>query len=248
MKVLAVDVWGQYAHYKKIYATTSAVSYLLPPKTTLYGWLAAILGLPKESYLEHFQEGDCQIALQLRPHPQRKTVSLEMTRVPFNLRPDLKGSVSNRKPTLMEFVRYPSYRLYVAHQDEELFNNLKAHLQAHTAVYTPTLGLANLFSNFAFVGSFESQNRQTPEVPQLIHSVIPKASFIAFDTEALKAGIEAGYAATHEIVEQSMYALEMDTDRYVTRRDDILLERTGKTIPAFVKAYHTGNGVNLMFF
>ena len=42
MKVLVFDISGKYAHYKKIYATTSAISYVIPTKTSLFGYLWAI--------------------------------------------------------------------------------------------------------------------------------------------------------------------------------------------------------------
>ena len=48
MKILVFDIWGEYAHFKKIYATTSALSYVVPPKTSIYGYIGAILGLEKE--------------------------------------------------------------------------------------------------------------------------------------------------------------------------------------------------------
>ncbi len=244
MEVLAVDIWGQYAHYKKIFATTSAVSYLVPPKTTLYGWLGAVLGLEKDNYLEHFSEGKCRLGIQLRPYPGQDQVRLQVARVPYNLRPNLKAEVDNRKPTLMEFVRYPSYRLFVWHQDDTLKAELQARLQAHQPIYTPTLGLANLLANFAYVGTFEARQHQEPEKPQRIASLIPRSVFEKFDIENLDTTTDDA----HEIIEQSMYALEMDTERNVTRRDDILIERTGKPIPAFVKEHYRIADQNLMLF
>lgn len=244
METLAVDIWGQYAHYKKIFATTSAVSYLIPPKTTLYGWLGAILGLDKASYLDHFKEESCRLAIQLRPYPGQEEVRLQIARVPHNLRPNLKREVDNRKPTLMEFVRQPSYRLFVWHQDEGIRQELRERLAAHQPAYTPTLGLGNLLANFAFVGNFSAAEVAAPEKARQIQSVLPRSFFKGFDTDSLNTAIETA----HEIVEQSMYAVEMDKERNVTRRDDILIERTGKAIPAFVTSCHQIDGQDVILF
>lgn len=246
MEVLAVDIWGPYAHYKKIFATTSAVSYVIPPKTTLYGWLGAVLGLDKTNYLNDFKEGSCKIGIQLRPYPGQKEVRLQIARIPHNLRPNLNAKVKNRKPTLMEFVRYPSYRLFIWHQDAGLHQELGERLAEHRPVYTPTLGLANLLANFAFVGSFSASQIEAPKAARQIHSVLPRSFFKRFDSDSLiqKATTEEA----HEIIEQSMYALEMDGDRNVTHRDDLLIERRGKPIPAFVNSCHQIEGQDLILF
>ena len=223
MNVLVFDIWGQFAHFKKIYATTSAVSYPVPFKTAIYGLVAAIIGLDKteNAYLKDFEEGKCLVALQLLNRVQ-------MQRININLQPHYNrlSEGGNRKPTATEFVRNPHYRIYFYHQTPEIYNQLHKHLKAHTAVYTPTLGLAYLLSNFNFVGEYHIQ-AQT-EGKALIHSVIPRKQLVRFD---------AVFENENEIVEISQYALEMDTDRNVTQRDDIFIDRSTKSIPAVVKQY-----------
>ena len=68
MKILVFDIWGEYAHFKKIYATTSALSYVVPPKTSIYGYIGAILGLEKEDniYLKSFSDKKCLIGISVR--------------------------------------------------------------------------------------------------------------------------------------------------------------------------------------
>lgn len=223
MNVLVFDIWGQFAHFKKIYATTSAVSYPIPFKTAIYGLIGAIIGLEKteNAYLKDFEEGKCNIALQLLNRVQ-------MQRININLQPHYERlkEGGNRKPTAMEFVREPRYRIYFYHQDKDIYNQLHKHLIAHTAVYTPTLGLASLLANFNFVGEYPIQAQ--PEGTTIIHSVISRKHLVRFD---------AVFENGNEIVEISQYALEMDTDRNVTQRDDIFIDRTTKAIPAVVKQY-----------
>lgn len=239
MRVLAFDIWGDYAHYKKIYATTSALSYCLPTKTAMYGYVGAILGLRKNrnEYLKFFQEKKCLIGIQiLNP--------IVMQRINLNLRATLgrMKSTDNRKPTTMEFVYQPKYRIYFYHANSEIHNQLKQQLINKDAVYTPTMGIASLLSNFKYFEEYEATLVQDVAKAVSIQSVIAKKYFISFDVEALKENCS-------EIIEQSMFAIEMDLDRNVTERDDILLERKTKSIDAFLKQYYLlSNGANIALF
>lgn len=234
-QILIFDIWGDYAHFKKIYATTSAVSYAIPPKTSLYGYIGAILGLSKidNAYLTTFSRKQCLIGLSvLNP--------IVMKRLGTNLRPNLGRIADNPKPTMTEYVHQPKYRLYVSHENSLVQDKLRKALKEHSSVFTPSLGLAGLVSNFAWVGEVTTDVCQTEEaIP--IHSVIPRKYFVAFDDEAL-------FAGQTELIEQSLFAIEMNTDREVTERDDILLERKGKPILARVTEYYVINEANVILF
>jgi len=225
-KALVFDVWGKYAHYKKIYATTTAVSYIIPPKTSIYGYIAAIVGLDKtnNAYLGHFKPGSCKVSLQL-------LTPVIMQRINTNLRSGLgrMKDTDNRKPTMVEYVYQPKYRIFISHSDVQLYSQLKQKLQEHKAVYTPTLGLAGLISNFVFIGEFDLLPVNQVETA-FIHSIIPKSKFIAFDTEGQ-------FQTQNEIVEVSQYAIEMDTDRNVILREDVLIDRKAKPIKATISEY-----------
>lgn len=221
MKVLAFDLWGPYAHFKKIYATTTALSYAIPPKTALYGFAGAVLGLPKaeNAYLEYFQPGACVVGIQL-------INPIKTQRIGVNLRPNRGRWKINPKPTLMEFISEPKYRIWLHHKDADLQLQLKTALQSHTAVFIPSLGLANLMADFAWIGEYETEKRTSSEAVA-IHSVLPRQQFIRF-----------GEMNDSDIIEQSMFSMEMDTDRSVTGRDDILIDRKGKAIYAVVTHYY----------
>jgi CRISPR-associated protein Cas5h len=237
MKTLVFDISASYAHYKKAYATTSAVSYLIPPKTSLYGYIGAILGLQKRDniYLEAFAEKQCLIGLSLlRP--------VELCRMGVNLKAELgrRKEGGTPKPTLMEFVRKPCYRIYFTHQDKAVFKAFRHALEQHYAVYTPSLGLANCLSSFEYVGEFDAEYVESDKAVW-IDSVIPKQQFIRFE-----------YSQFNDnqlfITEQSMFPIEMDVQRNVVERDDILLERKGQPVMAFVKPFYKINQKNVILF
>lgn len=228
-KILAFDIWGRYAHFKKIFATTSALSYAIPSKTAMYGYVGAVIGLEKfdNYYLTQFEQGACKIGLQVC-HP------IVMQRINTNLHPHDKGIIKanqNRKPTTIEYVYQPKYRVYFTHENSDIYDKLKAHLQSHTSIYTPTLGLASLLSNFEFIGEYESQLTESNGKESVeINSVIPRSKFIDFDLDP---------TIYNEIIEYSQFSVEMNTTREVTVRDDVFFDRKGQSIRSFVDSYHT---------
>lgn len=48
MKVLAFDIWADYAHFRKFYTTTSPLTFSFPPPPTIAGILGAIYGTEKK--------------------------------------------------------------------------------------------------------------------------------------------------------------------------------------------------------
>lgn len=222
-RIIAFDLWGAYAHYKKIFATTTALTYPIPVKTSLYGLVSAIVGFDKthNAYLRHFQPGDCKVGIQVMQ-------PLAFQRININLRA-VFGAMKvngNRKPTLMEFVYRPSYRIYFAHRDDALVSELKSRLIERQSFFTPSLGLANLLANFNWVGEAAyEETRPTGYVP--IDSVIPRRQLVRLDPEG-------AFQGGNRIIEISQYALEMDEQRNVLERDDIILDQHGTPISAEV--------------
>ncbi|CAH1002436.1 hypothetical protein LEM8419_03315 [Neolewinella maritima] len=238
MPVLVFDLTGPFAHYKKIFATTTALTYPIPPKSSLYGLFAAILGLEKEgnNYLNSFREGSCRVAIRLmRP--------VAVQRLTINLRPSfgaLRGT-ENRKPTLMEFVDRPHYRIYFTHRDEELYGKLKDLLERGQSFYTPTLGIANLIGQITYVGEGKAESSREED----IDSVLPK--------RALEKLLPPPPGRNTRLMEVGQYAVEMLPSRDVTVRENIVLDRGGLPIAARVTdAYRiTGlseNADRVLFF
>ena len=168
-----------------------------------------------------------------------------MQRINTNLRPKLGRLkiTESRNPTTIEYVYQPKYRVYFTHRDNGLFTSLEEKLQHHQAVYTPSLGTANLLSNFEYIDTVESLRIEASEESVLLSSVIPRAVFKRFDID---------FYSGNEIVEFSQYAVEMDTERQVTKRDDVFLDRKGKPIKAVVSTYNTlsieQNRINVILF
>jgi len=227
-KVLVFDIWGSYGHYKKIYATTSALTYPIPFKTAIYGFVGAVVGLDKyqNAYLNDFQVGNCKIGIEVSREPTTQRIHTNLSLTPGPIR-------GNRKPTLLELLRNPKYRIYFTHENDEIYEKLKTHLHAHTSVYTPCMGLANMIANFEYIGEFGYTKQDENEY--LLYGVIPQSNLIELNPLISKEN-------SNEIVQVGMYALEMDTERNVTKRDSMLFDRKNKPIKATVnEAIHIEN-------
>jgi CRISPR-associated protein Cas5h len=240
-KVIGFDIWGRYAHYKKIFATTTALTYPIPVKTAVYGMIGAIIGLEKEDnhYLSYFKPGQCKIGIQIMK-------PLLFQRINTNLRAvfgRMKES-DNRKPTLVEYVKNPRYRIYITHQDAFIMDEIRMRLQEKECIFTPTLGLANLLANFSMVGEWDI-NWQSNQKPVQIHSVIPRRALV-------KLNPDKAFSPGNYIFEVSEYALEMDEKREVTDRDDIILDQKGLPIHAqvteFIEISHEGTKQHIVLF
>ena len=214
-KVLVFDVWGDYAHFRKIYTTSSPLTYSFPPRTALSGLIGAIIGFDKEDYLRHFLLKDAKIGCKIIEPIKKVRIGENMINTKLAVKMHL---IKNRNQVRIEFVKDPRYRIYFTHSDEALYNNLRSLLVNHQSIYTPCLGLSQLICNSRFGG--ESGLKSLGEGLQTIDSVVPGKCLI-------RPVIEEGKEYFSELLPN-----EMNEGRVVTDYNEILFERNGEKIKA----------------
>ena len=64
MEILAFNIRGKFAHFRKFYSNSSALSYFIPPRTTIIGLIAGMLGLERDSYYEDFSLDNCDTGVR----------------------------------------------------------------------------------------------------------------------------------------------------------------------------------------
>ena len=87
-KAIVFDIWGDYAHFRKIETTTSPLTYFIPTGTALAGLISAMIGLKRDSYYDLFSPENTRLAIRII-NPLRKTrinISLMDTSRGFCLR------------------------------------------------------------------------------------------------------------------------------------------------------------------
>jgi CRISPR-associated protein Cas5h len=214
-KVLVFDIWGELAHFKKPYTTTSPLTYSIPSRTTLTGIIGAIIGIPKGQNNVVLNRSGSNITLGILEPIKKVRIAenlINTKEMKFRLE---KG----RTQIKIEFLSNPRYRVYVALFDPVLYETLKSKLINHQCVFTPTLGLSENLANFEWVGEFEVTQRKGDA---LIRSVINQKGLQNENIE-----FETGKEYFTDT-----FAMEMQEDRVVTEYGKILFERNGKPIKA----------------
>jgi len=236
--LLSFEIWGDHAHFKKFYTTTSPLTYEFPPPPTLIGILSAIIGLEKSEYLSYFQD-PCSYRLSvLLKRPVQKV------RWTQNLI-DTKGSrrrfweINNRTQIRIEFLKNVAYRVYFSHTDTAIHDALKERLENHESVYTISLGLSELLANYSYNGEVAYREITTSDWI-LLHSVLPVSRLA--NEDAIR------FSQNQEIFRVNL-PIRMTEDRVVTKRQDVIFERNGNPIQCVVKnLYETENGDRIVFF
>lgn len=242
--MIVFDIWGDYGHFKKIYTTTSPLSYDFPPKTSIYGMLGAFLGLDKEDYLKHINKDTVKIALKIKNPIQKTNIALNLIDTKrdkikkSNISLDNKSIKSikiynvnlipNRTQIRFEMLKNPKYRLYVHLTDEKLYSKLKKLLEQHKTVYTISLGLSELLANFEYMGEFEFEKKVSDDEYTTINSLIRRDNIINDDINL-------------ELNKEYLFSKipnEMDENRLTTEYIDIFYERNGESINCKVKEYY----------
>lgn len=235
-KVLVFDIWGEYAHFRKYYTTTSPLSYSIPPRTAVTGFIGAILGLGKEVYLTHFTKKQAFITVGLLNPVKKVRISENLINTKDNyFIPVRKTGHQPRTQIRFEFIKDPKYRLYFYHTDEGLYAKTKNLLADHKSIYTPYLGISEHIANFEFIGEINTQKSFSEDFVE-VDSAIPEdpTNKIGFETNL-------------EYFSETM-PIEMDFDRTVVEYKNIMFERNGHRIKAKLKEFwELDNGERIVF-
>jgi len=216
-KIIVFDVSGEYAHFKKHYTTTSPLTFSFPPRTTICGLIAAIIGLKKDEYLNHFSKEKAQIALSIRNPITKVRFSENLIDTKTA---KMMSRIVNRTQIRFEFVKDPSYRIYFTHHDEQMYNRSLGIIEKNKSVYTPCLGLSEHIANIKFVGEMDYQKKSSTQDFIPINSVLP-----FLDNSQMK----INYEVDKEYFTETM-PNEMTPTREVKEYLKIIFERTGSTI------------------
>lgn len=159
---VSFEVRGHWAHFRRIEGNIVKQTYRIPPRTTLAGLAAAIVGKDRDTYYESFAPGASAIAVE--PLDPLRTINMPMNSLATasgdlkSLNPRGKASVSlprttkPRKQHNYEVLVEPRYRIDLWTEDgfqEELRNQLEAGRSA----YVPSLGLSEHLAELEYIGT-----------------------------------------------------------------------------------------------
>lgn len=207
MEVIQFDIKSKFAHFRKYYANNTAMSFSIPPRTTLMGILAGMLGLSKDSYYESFRSDKIRIGVAVKTSIKKTFHRLNFLSIKSigdikkSFDSDFRGInghiqtpfeiVSGYNPQTDEVV----YRVFVGCFDagKDTFEKIKYYLQHKQFHYTTALGIASFIASIDNVQLYQEVEERTTQAEWLdFHSAVisDNVSEIAFIKEEWQSFIE----------------------------------------------------------
>lgn len=152
MEILSFDIEGKFAHFRKFHGNNTAMSYSIPPRTTIIGMLAAIMGEDKNAYYEKYRATDLKIGLRVLSDLKKSFHRLNLLMIKGSH--DFRGG-KGRVQTPFEVVTgydlkkdMVKYRIYLAAgENDALYQSISEKLLNNSRQFNLSLGIAG-FSAF----------------------------------------------------------------------------------------------------
>ena len=187
---IGFDVGSDFAHFRKVGNNSAKPSYRVPPRTTLAGMLAGILGMDRDSYYDLFSEKSSAIAVVPKEFPH--TYTMGITTVNTNPNTTIKYLPKNvhytkgeemltpesyvkedRQRDTYEMLVDPVYRVYVALDDEDIHNELLRRLDESQYYYSPSLGLSECIADIRNVDTHSVESTTVKEIDSIAYDDTP---------------------------------------------------------------------------
>lgn len=247
--ILAFDIESEYAHFRKFNTTTSPLTYSIPTRSAITGFLGAILGIEREVSAGKFREGvvpvaeifskkNANIGVQLI-HPVKKV------NIAFNLLDTEKTAASFfniKQPTQIEFelLKNPCFRIFINLRDETLFSELIDRVRKNRTHFTPYLGLSQFTATVKFRGVTKGKLLEGNN----FHDIVTAVNLSNTDPDD---PVQFDRSINFKYTSDTM-PVEMLRDRVVTEYSEVVVETNGKTIQIkSSKIYQTMDFGNILF-
>jgi CRISPR-associated protein Cas5h len=149
---LSLTVRSLWGHFKRVGRSVTKQTYQIPPRTTIAGLLAAIVGSDRDSYYDVFAADVSAIAITvlsdirsvnipttgLGTDPNQSVTKTAGSRRSYAL--TYQDTTKDRQLHAYEVLANPTYRIDVAVEDEEYYTTLHDRLVSGKSHYPPSLG------------------------------------------------------------------------------------------------------------
>ena len=230
MRLIVFDIVGYIAHFRKHFTTTSSLSYAFPPRTTICGMIAGVLGFERDSYYDEFSSEKCKVGLKIMKPIRRfvETVNYLMTdkdaldylekyglwkTEPAQIRTELimvDGKVFSEL----------RYRIFFNHENTTLMEELKKRIINKNFFYPPSLGTANNLAILEYINDTEAEIFR-PEKEIYVHTVVPISKVNLLPEKGLRIYVE------------ELVPADFSRDRKLIRKENYLYEGNGKPIKVY---------------
>lgn len=250
MKIFSFYLKGKMAHFRKYYSNSTALSYYVPPRTTVAGIIAGLIGYERDTYYEDFSLDKCDIAIAACS-PLKKTMQ-KLNYLMIKGKNDFNGSQKNHSQTDLEFVIPQNirddclcYQIWVHHKNDLIMDKIMNICRCSEPVYLSrgiSLGLGTAF-NLGWIepcGIFEGE--QHGEGIEMVNSAIP------MDREP-EMIIDDKMDESLQLIKEKIPA-EFDSGRKITQNglNDILVNLNGTAMKVKINQFiKLSNGVSIIW-
>lgn len=216
------DLCGAYGMFRKFYTNSSSLSYPFPPRTTIAGLIAGIMGYERDSYAEELGLDRCQIAVSVRVPVRR--VMQQVNYLKTKQASDFDGSAGPiQVPVEWLFPaighRELRYRIYVTHEDGEWLEGLQETLENGVPFYPPYLGMSECPGRVEHVATVEEWKLEPRDECLPLRTVLPAESISG--SPRLEEGAQ---------IVKERTPLALDAQRKLSAIGDFLYNRSGPYI------------------
>ncbi len=225
MKIVVVDLYGDYGHFKVPYTTTSPLTFPVPPKSALMGMIGAVFGYDKTEYLHRLAQHEWRCAIQLLKPVKKMHISenlLHTKNVRHFARMD--PHKAPHSPTRIEFLKDAAYRIFVHCSDQHELERLSHALETRTHVYTLSLGLSECLLNYQWRGMADGVEVTGGGQWIPLHSILPLNRISSREDIAL-------FNPTSRF-QRVHLPVELSPDRILLSSEFFLIETNGGAIEA----------------
>lgn len=182
---LVFEISGRWGHFKRIDGNLVKETYRIPPRTTVAGLVAAMLGIERNGYYDLFARGRSAVAIE--PKGPLRTINMPMNAMSTANSSEGLQKVNSRGggPTVAfvdpsynrqqhnyEVLVDPAYRVYLWLENETRFEELEELFQSGKSHYTPSLGLSEYLASVEYIGRF-NVNDPGVDAPVEVDTAVP---------------------------------------------------------------------------
>lgn len=238
MKIISFYLKGKMAHFRRYYSNSSSLTYSIPPRTTIIGIIAGLLGWERDTYYDAFSRENCNIAVSSITPIKKCVHKLNLLKVEsIN---ELNGSSGFHTQTATEFVfpfdiktGYISYQVWISHKDPSIMLQLEKMFKQYYPAYG-TQGISMALGSAYNLGWIEYDSLTEGEEctddigRKLISSALPQKNI---DRIMIKDMFSTEYRLVREEI-----PMEFDRNRRITSESlsNMVFDLNGNAIPAIV--------------
>lgn len=201
MEILCFKIRGKLAHFRKYYANNTAFSFSIPPRTSLMGMVAAVMGWQRDSYYEDLASENIQFGIRVLTPLKKSFHRLNFLSIKSigdmskKWASDFRGE-GGRIQTPFEVVSpwdivkgEVIYQVFISPTEAgiDIFQSIKNQFLNHDPIFNITLGTANFTASICDIELIDSNKVQEKSSDQfvLMHSAIPSIQIeeLRFDKE-----------------------------------------------------------------